>query len=372
MPRVQGRMHSSRVPCYFKLDGVCCMENPCKDVHRQRLRLQRLRLETASGAGHGIEQKRAGEPSQLGCLPDSGDHRDYSEGCNLKARNVCTIWVSRESTALACWLASKAVDARLGAVTFGKGYDGNAELKAPAEETIVYPRRQCSCGRFLFSKSITTGQSKSHVINYRKTHSKPTRNTPKKRKEGRSEMTVVTESATPMNSLIEQTLSRKEKLNALRKRKLNTNQNGADQSNSNEDQDKAKKREFKFRNYDPIIQGPKRHDPVEHSKETVEETVKDLMEQVKQNDEVIRSSELDLTKIQPKKPNWDLKRDLTKKLSKLEPITQAAFATLIRKRMQAEGATSTDEGTAALVKEMNTDRNPVVEISDDESSDGEN
>ncbi|KAI7951441.1 hypothetical protein MJO28_007125 [Puccinia striiformis f. sp. tritici] len=307
MPRVQGRMHSSRVPCYFKLDGVCCMENPCKDVHRQRLRLQRLRLETASGAGHGIEQKRAGEPSQLGCLPDSGDHRDYSEGCNLKARN-----------------------------------------------------------------SITTGQSKSHVINYRKTHSKPTRNTPKKRKEGRSEMTVVTESATPMNSLIEQTLSRKEKLNELRKRKLNTNQNGADQSNSNEDQDKAKKREFKFRNYDPIIQGPKRHDPVEHSKETVEETVKDLMEQVKQNDEVIRSSELDLTKIQPKKPNWDLKRDLTKKLSKLEPITQAAFATLIRKRMQAEGATSTDEGTAALVKEMNTDRNPVVEISDDESSDGEN
>ncbi|KAH9454130.1 hypothetical protein Pst134EB_014228 [Puccinia striiformis f. sp. tritici] len=185
-------------------------------------------------------------------------------------------------------------------------------------------------------------------------------------------MTVVTESATPMNSLIEQTLSRKEKLNELRKRKLNTNQNGADQSNSNEDQDKAKKREFKFRNYDPIIQGPKRHDPVEHSKETVEETVKDLMEQVKQNDEVIRSSELDLTKIQPKKPNWDLKRDLTKKLSKLEPITQAAFATLIRKRMQAEGATSTDEGTAALVKEMNTDRNPVVEISDDESSDGEN
>ncbi|OAV95021.1 hypothetical protein PTTG_26782 [Puccinia triticina 1-1 BBBD Race 1] len=117
--------------------------------------------------------------------------------------------------------------------------------------------------------------------------------------------------------------------------------------------------------------GPKRHDPVEHSKETVEETVKDIMEKVKQNDEVIRSSELDLTKIQPKKPNWDLKRDLTKKLSKLEPMTQAAYATLIRRRMQAEGTTLTDEGTAALVKEMNTDRNPVAEQSDD-SGEGEN
>ncbi|KAA1072350.1 hypothetical protein PGT21_033029 [Puccinia graminis f. sp. tritici] len=181
---------------------------------------------------------------------------------------------------------------------------------------------------------------------------------------------------TPTNSLIEQSISRKEKLNELRKRKLNT-QAAEDQSNNNsngsqETNNKAKKREFKFRNYDPTIQGPKRHDPSEHSKETVEETVKDLMEKVKQNDEAIRSSELDLTKIQPKKPNWDLKRDLTKKLSKLEPITQAAFATLIRRRMQAEGTTLTDEGTAALVKEMNTDRNPVGEQSDDSMSDGEN
>jgi hypothetical protein len=42
------------------------------------------------------------------------------------------------------------------------------------------------------------------------------------------------------------------------------------------------------------------------------------------------------------------------------------------RRMQAEGTTLTDEGTAALVKEMNTDRNPVGEQSDDSMSDGEN
>lgn len=121
---------------------------------------------------------------------------------------------------------------------------------------------------------------------------------------------------------------------------------------------KKTKKEFKFRNYDPVIQAPKRHDPIEHSKETVEETVKDLIEKVQAHDEIIRSSELDLTKIQPKKPNWDLKRDLQKKLSKIEPVTQAAFATLIRRRMQAEANALTEEGTAALVKEMNTDRDP--------------
>ncbi|EGG12702.1 uncharacterized protein MELLADRAFT_30094, partial [Melampsora larici-populina 98AG31] len=89
-----------------------------------------------------------------------------------------------------------------------------------------------------------------------------------------------------------------------------------------------RKLEFRFRNYDPTIQGPRRHDPSNQT-DTVEERVKDVMEQVRIEDEIRRSGELDLTKIQPKKPNWDLKRDLLKKMSKLEPVTQAAFATLI-------------------------------------------
>lgn len=43
-----------------------------------------------------------------------------------------------------------------------------------------------------------------------------------------------------------------------------------------------------------------------------------------------RKQELDLLNIQPKKPNWDLKRDLEKRLDKLRPRTQAAINTLIR------------------------------------------
>ncbi len=38
----------------------------------------------------------------------------------------------------------------------------------------------------------------------------------------------------------------------------------------------------------------------------------------------------DLFNIAPKRPNWDLKRELDKKLSKLERKTQESMPTLIR------------------------------------------
>ena len=42
------------------------------------------------------------------------------------------------------------------------------------------------------------------------------------------------------------------------------------------------------------------------------------------------NEDLDLLDLAPKKPNWDLKRDLEKKLEELAPKTQAAMAELIR------------------------------------------
>ncbi len=45
----------------------------------------------------------------------------------------------------------------------------------------------------------------------------------------------------------------------------------------------------------------------------------------------------DLNALAPKKPNWDLKRDLEKKLNRLDKMTQIAVADLIRKRLQEEG-----------------------------------
>ncbi|KAI8461521.1 cwf18 pre-mRNA splicing factor-domain-containing protein [Phakopsora pachyrhizi] len=174
-----------------------------------------------------------------------------------------------------------------------------------------------------------------------------------------------------LNSLTQHALSRKQKLNALIKRRSESNRktDEKDQTDSNlkdgSDERPKKRLDFRFRNYDPTINGPKRHDDVEHSKETVEESIKGIVERVKIEDEIQRASEL----IQPKKPNWDLKRDLTKKLNKLDPITQAAFATLIRKRMQTEGAGSTEENAAILAKEINTAGKPNDEVEEDLSED---
>ncbi|KAI3322418.1 cwf18 pre-mRNA splicing factor-domain-containing protein [Xylariaceae sp. AK1471] len=42
---------------------------------------------------------------------------------------------------------------------------------------------------------------------------------------------------------------------------------------------------------------------------------------------------IDLFKLQPKKPNWDLKRDLQKKLEVLNPRTDNAIARLVRERI---------------------------------------
>lgn len=44
--------------------------------------------------------------------------------------------------------------------------------------------------------------------------------------------------------------------------------------------------------------------------------------------------ELDITNLAPRKPDWDLKRDVAKKLEKLERRTQKAIAELIWERLK--------------------------------------
>ena len=44
--------------------------------------------------------------------------------------------------------------------------------------------------------------------------------------------------------------------------------------------------------------------------------------------------EIDIMNLAPRKPDWDLKRDVAKKLDKLERRTQKAIAELIRDRLK--------------------------------------
>ena len=98
--------------------------------------------------------------------------------------------------------------------------------------------------------------------------------------------------------------------------------------------------------------------------DTVEKDVEGLAEKIIAEDEQRRAMELvrvllafldgptrsetlsrqDVFNIAPKRPNWDLKRELDKKLAKLERRTQEAIHTLIRSYLvYASAILSVDE-----------------------------
>mmetsp|Transcript_66596 Transcript_66596/g.158847 ORF Transcript_66596/g.158847 Transcript_66596/m.158847 type:complete len:143 (-) Transcript_66596:95-523(-) len=101
---------------------------------------------------------------------------------------------------------------------------------------------------------------------------------------------------------------------------------------------------LKFRNYTPKTEDFK-EGHMENTKITVEEELKKKAEQV--------MAEVSLD-VAPKKANWDLKRDVLKKLEKLERKTQASIVDLIRAKVaesgeQGEGAETGGKMLAAAV-----------------------
>merc|ERR1712168_867963 len=85
---------------------------------------------------------------------------------------------------------------------------------------------------------------------------------------------------------------------------------------------------------------------------SVDDKVQDQMEAGKSENLL---SEVDLTSLAPRKPDWDLKRDSAKKLEKLERRTQRAIAELIRERLKEGGekdlAQAMDAATTAALEE---------------------
>jgi len=95
------------------------------------------------------------------------------------------------------------------------------------------------------------------------------------------------------------------------------------------------------RNYDPETRGPKlgfEAPPVEGP--TLEDQAAELEAEVRrkaQGDDATDRG-IDLFKLQPKKPNWDLKRELNRKLEVLNVRTDNAIARLVRERLEAKKA----------------------------------
>ncbi|KAJ7510107.1 cwf18 pre-mRNA splicing factor-domain-containing protein [Mycena galericulata] len=117
---------------------------------------------------------------------------------------------------------------------------------------------------------------------------------------------------------------------------------------------------IKSRNFDPESRTLKKRaiisDDVE-MEDTVERDVAGLAENIIAEDEERRAQELDVFNIAPKRPNWDLKREMDKKLAKLQRRTQEAIHTLIRQRLAAQKGDSDDIAGAmrAQEKAQNTD-----------------
>lgn len=61
---------------------------------------------------------------------------------------------------------------------------------------------------------------------------------------------------------------------------------------------------------------------------------KEVTDQLNSANVPIVIDDLDITSLAPRKPDWDLKRDVAKRLAKLEKRTQKAIAELIRIRLK--------------------------------------
>ncbi|KAK9445645.1 putative coiled-coil domain-containing protein [Metarhizium brunneum] len=106
------------------------------------------------------------------------------------------------------------------------------------------------------------------------------------------------------------------------------------------------------RNYDPETKGPKLgfdQAPNEGlDKPTLEEEAADVEAQVRQQaaEEAQDNKGLDLFKLQPKKPNWDLKRNLEAKVDILNVRTDNAIARLVRERISGAQKAATNPAAA--------------------------
>ena len=97
------------------------------------------------------------------------------------------------------------------------------------------------------------------------------------------------------------------------------------------------KKTIKFRNYAPKDDQLKTKKLENVKPVDVVETLSEHLEKAKPNK---ASAEVDLATLAPRKPDWDLKRDVSKKLEKLEKRTQKAIVELIRERLKEEDLAS--------------------------------
>ena len=102
------------------------------------------------------------------------------------------------------------------------------------------------------------------------------------------------------------------------------------------------------RNYDAETRGPKLgfESAPNAEQETLEDRAAAIALETKEKEERERKEEkpIDLFTLQPKKPNWDLKRDVARKMEVLNARTENAIARLVRERIQGQRTKEVETG----------------------------
>lgn len=115
---------------------------------------------------------------------------------------------------------------------------------------------------------------------------------------------------------------------------------GTEAQNEGQGEDDVSRRYLSGRNYDAETKGPKlgfeAPPTLGPEDQTLEEQAAELEAEVRRKaaEDAGDDRGIDLFKLQPKKQNWDLKRELDKKLEVLNVRTDNAIARLVRQRLQ--------------------------------------
>merc|ERR1711936_1517656 len=152
-----------------------------------------------------------------------------------------------------------------------------------------------------------------------------------------------------MNALEQAAIERRERLKRYRDQvsKINKNEEAAN-APAEEDEIVGFEEEItgptlKLRNYTPHDQKftdakmkNKRPDKIEGQ----------IKEQLIDNPDELENDDIGLETLQPRKVDWDLKRDLKPKLGKLDRRTHRALTQMLRDRLQPEKPTDTTDNTS--------------------------
>lgn len=138
------------------------------------------------------------------------------------------------------------------------------------------------------------------------------------------------------------------------------------------------------RNYDAETKGPKfgfeAPPTLGPEEQTLEEQAAEIEADIRRKaaEDERDDKGVDLFKLQPKKPNWDLKRELNKKLEVLNVRTDNAIARLVRERLQARkdevqktGGPGTTDGDAVAAALEGGELEEIVRLREKEEEEEE-